>query len=88
MIDVSRIEIWQPKYSPRFADEHEVWIDRDKVREHNIVYFTKAKHLEGKEYYISGRDVRQSPTTTNGKIPVYAVPMSRLEPMAVPEGKQ
>lgn len=87
MIDYNRIEIWQPKYSPMFANEHEVWIARDKVKEHNIVYFTKAKHLEGKEYYIRGQVAKTCPTTTNGKITVYAVPMSKLELMAVPEGK-
>lgn len=67
------IDIWNPKYKT-----DSVLIATYKVAEENTIIFTKAKHLEGKEYNISGDDIRQFPIVTNGKISCYDVPMSAL----------
>lgn len=70
---MSRIEIWQPKYKT-----DSVLIATYKVSAENIITFTKAKHLEGKEYQISGDKIRSCPVVNNGKIACYDVPMSEL----------
>ena len=70
---MNKIEIWQPKYKT-----DSVLIATYKVAPENTIIFTKAKHLEGKEYSISGADIRQFPVVNNGKISCYDVPMSAL----------
>jgi len=69
----NRIEIWQPRYK-----DNKVLIAKFKVGMNNEIVFTKAKHLMNNTYYLSGEDIRSSDTDTNGKIPVYAVPMDKL----------
>ena len=71
---MARIEIWQPKYKT-----DECLIDPKKVAVHNTIWFSKANHLLGKEYYISGEDIRKHKLVYNGRIMVHAVPMSELE---------
>lgn len=79
-MELNTIEIWSPKYST-----DQVLIDPKKVMTHNKIIFTKAKHLEGKEYYIRGLTIRQSHLVSNGKIMCHAVPMDKLELLATPE---
>ncbi len=50
-----------------------------KVGNDNLIVFTKAKHLAGMEFRISGEEVRKCPLETNGKVPCYAVPLDSLE---------
>jgi len=71
---MARIEIWSPKYS-----NDTVRIDVNKVAIHNVIYFTKANHLIGKEFYITGEKVRQYPIKPNGRGKVYEVPMKELQ---------
>lgn len=80
---LNEIQIWSPKYST-----DQVLIDPKKVTAHNKIVFTKAKHLEGKEYYLSGQTIRQSSLVSNGKIDCYAVDMSKLELLATPENNK
>lgn len=68
------IEIWQPRYKDRM-----VLLATYKVKEHNKIVFTKAKHLADKVYYISGSKAKQYETTTNGKLSCYEVPLDDLE---------
>lgn len=70
------IEIWQPRYKDR-----KVLVAKYKVSTHNKIIFTKAKHLEGKEYYISGADASKYPIEDNGKLACYAIPLDDLEPL-------
>lgn len=70
----NRIEIWSPKYSTQ-----SVLVDVRKVKNDNIIYFTKANHLKGKEYYLSGDVARESDIISNGKIKCYDVPLGNLE---------
>jgi len=80
---LNTIEIWSPKYST-----DEVLIDPKKVAAHNLIIFTKAKHLEGKQFYLSGLTIRQSHLVSNGKIMCHAVPMDKLELIATPENNK
>lgn len=77
---LNTIEIWQPRYKDR-----KVLIACYKAREHNKIVFTKAKHLAGQEFYISGKSLRGYIVEDNGKIPCYAVPLDDLEPLEYKE---
>lgn len=68
------IDIWAPKYATRT-----VLIATYKVKENNKVIFSKAKHLKGREYYISGAKARSYPVVDNGKVACYSVPLDDLE---------
>lgn len=72
------IEIWQPRYKDRV-----VLVAKYKVKQQNKVVFTKAKHLAGKEYYLSGADVAKYPIDTNGTLDCYAIPLDDLEPLEI-----
>lgn len=73
MTPANKIEIWRPRWKDRV-----VLIAKHKVGLHNDIVFTKAKSLPN-HYYLSGEDIRQSPTDTNGKLACYAVPMDKLK---------
>lgn len=68
------IEIWQPRYKDR-----KVLIAKYKVRNMNKIVFTKAKHLAGQAFYMSGEKIQSYPIDSNGKIACYAVPLDDLE---------
>lgn len=68
------IEIWQPRYKDRV-----VLIASYKVKANNKIIFTKAKHLEGREYFMKGEQITKYPKDTNGKLTCYAVPIDDLE---------
>jgi hypothetical protein len=74
------IDIFTPRYKDRV-----VLIAGYKVKEHNKIIFTKAKHLADKVYYMSGSQIRSYPKDTNGKIMCYAVPLDDLEPLEYKE---
>jgi hypothetical protein len=58
-----------------------VLIAKYKVGVDNVITFTKAKHLEGMKFYISGREVEKYPIESNGKLDCYSVPFDKLEKM-------
>lgn len=66
------IDIWEPKYSTR-----EVLIATHKVMERNRIKIMKGAYAG--EYFISGVVASAYPVQSNGKINVYAVPLSQLE---------
>lgn len=80
--------------APRYNDQHQgkarpVLIAPWNIGEHNIVSFSKARHLEGVRLYMSGTQIRTYPTTEvkgkkNGQIyNMYTVPMTdftKVEP--------
>ena len=77
---VSRIDIFQPKWSTRT-----VKIAKRKVGAHNVITFSKAKSLEG-EWYVSGAKVRSYPVTqlktrSGGFMDIYEIMLDDLEPM-------
>ena len=76
MFPCQRIEIWMPRYR-----DNCVLIAKFKVGTHNEITFTKAKHLIGQEFYLSGETIRKFPLESNGKISCYVVPMDELEPL-------
>lgn len=68
------IKIWAPKYST-----NEVLIGAHHVKTGvNEIIFTKAPHLEGKVYQITGDKIRTFKKQANGKGFVYCVPMTEL----------
>lgn len=68
------IEIWQPRYK-----DNTVLIATYKVKTENYIKFTKAKHLEGRMFFITDSDIKQCPTQQNGNGRVYVVPMDLLK---------
>jgi len=80
---LNTIEIWDARWHDRT-----VLINPIKVAAHNLIIFTKAKHLEGKQFYLSGLTIRQSHLVSNGKIMCHAVPMDKLELIATPENNK
>lgn len=68
------IEIWSPRYH-----DNVVLIAKYKVcNGQNMIRFTRAKHLLGKTFRVSGDEIRRCKVETNGRIPCYAVPMDKL----------
>ena len=70
---LNKIEIWSPRYKDRT-----VLIAAYKVREMNEITFTKAKHLLGLSFFMRGSEIKKYPTTSNGKLPCYIVPLTDL----------
>lgn len=77
---VSRLSIWNPKWSTRT-----IKIAAHKVGTHNIITFPKAKSLEG-EWYASGSKIRehtitQMPTKSGSMMDIYEINLSEIEPV-------
>ena len=68
-----QIEIWWPRYKDDVALVGKKW-----VRDYNIIYFSKAKHLKGMRFAMSREEITSYPLDNNGKIECYAVPMDDL----------
>ena len=78
---LTKLEIWQPRYSDKYTDKNErvALIAKYKVEHATgvvLVEFTKAKHLEGQRFAIKRDDIMRCTLDSNGKVPCYAVPMS------------
>lgn len=71
---MQKIQIWEPRYS-----DDTVLVAKYKVKDDNLIVFTKAKHLKGMEFRVSGETVRKCPLDNNSKIECYAVPMDLLQ---------
>lgn len=80
---LTKLEIWTPRYSDAYKDgERVALLAKYKVDQASpwiLVEFTKAKHLNGQRYCIKRVDAQRCNLDTNGKIPCYAVPMSKFE---------
>lgn len=75
-IDLNVIKVWAPRYSTGHA-----LIQKAKVKDYNKIIFTKAKHLEGKEFFISAEKIKTFPKQDNGGKDCYVVPMRELKLM-------
>lgn len=80
------LEIWAPRYS-----HHDCCILASKVtndQETYRIWFSKAKHLEGNQYVMTGAEIKEhgvlSPTNQGGKV-VYAIPLLTLEKFKIAE---
>lgn len=74
------LEVWQPRYS---TDDCCV-LARKIVSDSQqySIYFTKAKHLEGKRFVMTGAEIKKHSKlerTKQGGKKVYAIPMGILE---------
>lgn len=81
----TKLDIWFPRYSSAYTatNERVALLAQYKVQSASpliIVNFTKAKHLMGQRFCVRKEDVLRCPIDTNGKIPCYAVPMSKFAP--------
>lgn len=77
---MTELEIWAPRYST-----NDCCVLASKVKSDSETYkiwFSKANHLEGNQYIMSGAEIKKygvlSPTKQDGKV-VYAIPMLTLE---------
>lgn len=68
------IAIWEPRYH-----DNRVLIACRKVRDHNIIKFTKAPSMQGL-WYVSGKNIRKYPKASNGTIACFSVPLEELKP--------
>jgi hypothetical protein len=80
---LTKLEVWFPRYHDQYEDgkERVVLLAKYKVDAASpviIVEFTKAKHLIGQRYCIPKKEAQSFSLDSNGKIPCYVVPMSRL----------
>lgn len=81
---LTHLDIWAPKYSEAHKQNGErvALLAKYKVDAGTpwlIIDFTKAKHLAGQRYCIKRSDAQKCDIDYDQKIPMYAVPMSKLE---------
>ncbi len=69
------IEIWEPRYKDKKA-----LVGRQHVKDGmNYITFTKAEHLKGKVFCVSGDVIQSCHLQANGRGEVYCVPMDSLK---------
>lgn len=68
------IKIWQPRYHDNIC-----LVGKHKVKPgDNIIIFTKAKYLKGKQFKLTDSQIRSYPIDSNGSIACYAVDMDLI----------
>ena len=68
------IPIWYPRYH-----DGVVLVGKKHVKNGiNKIVFTKAKHLMGKIFELTGEFIRNCPLDSNGKIACYAIPLEEF----------
>lgn len=77
------MDIWMPRYHDLYDNGERIALlacyKVDQAAPWIQINFTKAKHLQGQRYCISCEEARKCPVDSNGKIPCYAVAMSKLQ---------
>lgn len=81
----TRMQVWTPRYHDKKdgGGEYMALLHKNKVDFASpviIVEFTKAKHLAGQRFAIRKQVAQKCEVGTNGKAPMYLVPMSKFEP--------
>lgn len=81
---LTHLDIWKPRYSDQYKDtgERVALLAQYKVNQTSpwiIIEFSRAPHLAGQRFCIKRAEVEKCPIDSNGKIPCYAVPMSKFE---------
>ena len=80
---LTKLDVWAPRYSDAYTGDDRVALlacyKVDAGSPWILVDFTKAKHLLGQRYCIERSVAQSCKVDSNGKIPCYAVPMSKLE---------
>lgn len=84
------LEVWQPKYNSKSLtkeyDEPVALLHKRKVDHGSpilVVSFTKAPHLNGQRFAIKKGDAQKHAVGSNGKAPMYEVPLSHLETYSI-----
>lgn len=84
-IKYNRIEIFDPRYKDQWNDQPRVVLIAPwNIADHNIVWFSKAKYLMGREFYVSGDDIRsceREPITSKKgtTYQFFAVPFTMMQ---------
>jgi len=77
----NRVEIWNPRYKD--MGETKSWVVMIAPWKlsagENIIWFSKAKHLKGAEYGMTGVKIKTYPLESNGKANMHCVPLNNLE---------
>ena len=78
------MQVWTPRYHDKSdgGGEYVALLHKNKVdfaTPYIIIEFTKAKHLQGQRFAISKQYAQQHEIGTNGKAPMYLIPMSHFE---------
>lgn len=81
------MDIWQPKFNDKSLTkkygEAVALMHKGKVDNASpliIVTFSKSPHLAGQRFAINRLRAQSHAVGTNGKAPMYEVPMSHFEP--------
>lgn len=80
------LEIWAPRYST-----NDCCVLASKIRsekETYTIWFSKAKHLEGNAYVMTGKEIKENGTlerTRRDDKVVYCIPMVTLERFKIAE---
>lgn len=81
----TKLEVWNPKFSEQYKDEYSepvVLLHKRKVDYASpkiIVEFTRSTALKGQRFAISRSYAQSHKIGTNGKAPMYEIPMSHFE---------
>lgn len=83
----TKMEVWSPKYNSNSLSqeygEPVALLHKRKVdfgAPVIIVTFPKAKHLQGQRFSISKREAMNHNIGTNGRAPMYEIPLSHFQP--------
>lgn len=78
----TRLPVWSPKYSAvKEYGEPVALLHKNKVDFGSpvIIVDFSAKHLQGQRFAIRKEDAQRHDVGTNGKAPMYLIPMSHFE---------
>lgn len=68
-------EVWDARWHDK-----RVLIPDYKVKEHNIIRFTKSPTLSSDDlHYLSGKTIRKYKKETNGTVNCYCIPLDELQ---------
>lgn len=82
---ITKLDVWNPKYNSKSLtqeyDEAVALLHKRKVDFASpvIIVNFKAKHLEGQRFAIKKEEAQRHAVGTNGKAPMYEIPMSHFE---------
>ena len=81
----TRLQVWAPKYNDKSLTqeygEQVALVHKRKVDFASpvIIIEFSAKHLQGQRFCIRKQDAQRHAVGTNGKAPMYEIPMSHFE---------
>jgi hypothetical protein len=85
---ITKLQVWTPKYNDKSLTrpygEPVALVHKNKLdfaaSSVIIVEFPRAKHLQGQRFAIRKQDAQRHAVGSNGKAPMYEIPLSHFEP--------